>query len=669
MNEPGGTTAEQLAGPAAPADARAPVQPPADFTAFFGGRESRAYENLGAHPAGEAGAAGVRFAVWAPHALQVQVIGDFNAWNPEDPAAALAPLEGIWSGFVPGAAPGMRYKFRVVPADGGPAMDKADPFAFHAETPPQTASVIWDLDYAWGDRAWMRERAARHAASAPLAIYEVHLGSWRRPLGNGHRWFNYRDIAPRLADYARRMGFTHVELLPLTEHPYYGSWGYQTTGYFAPTSRYGTPQDFMALVDCLHQQGIGVILDWVPSHFASDGHGLVWFDGTHLFEHADPRLGFHPDWKSAIFDYGRAEVRSFLLSSARFWLERYHVDGLRLDAVASMLYRDYSRGSGEWLPNRHGGRDNLEAIEFLRQLNTEIGRLHPDVLMIAEESTAWPKVSRPVDAGGLGFGLKWDLGWMHDTLQYFARDPIHRRYHHGEFAGRVSHVFAERYLLALSHDEVVHGKGSLFGKMPGNERQKYAGLRLLYGYLYAHPGKKLLFMGGELALWPEWSHEATVEWHLEAEPQHAGVQRWVADLNRVYGAEPALHALDDRPEGFEWIDAQDAAASTLSFLRRASPGGDLVLAVLNFTPVPRLRYRVGVPRAGLWQEILNSDARDYAGGGLGNAGGVQAEPVAWHRRPASVLLTLPPLAALFFVSRAAPAPGGHGPSSRHEPIA
>ena len=621
------------------------------FAAFLQGTDGRAYERLGAHPATRDGFAGVRFAVWAPNAQSVQVIGDFNAWNPGDPTARLTCDRGIWSGFVPGVTPGARYKYRLVSNYRDYVADKADPFAFRCEAPPQTASVVWNLRYAWGDGDWMAERARRNAPDAPVAIYEVHLGSWRPAPGGGRRWPTYREMGPQIADYMRQMGFTHVELLPVTEHPFYGSWGYQTTGYFAPTSRYGTPQEFMSFVDCLHQRGIGVVLDWVPSHFPTDGHGLAYFDGTHLFEHADPRKGHHPDWKSAIFNYGRHEVRSFLLSSALFWLDRYHLDGLRLDAVASMLYLDYSRRPGEWIPNRHGGRENLEAIEFVQQLNTEVGRHHPDVMMIAEESTAWPKVSRPVSDGGLGFALKWDMGWMHDTLHYLTRDPIHRRHHHSEFASRLEHIFAEHHILPLSHDEVVHGKGSLYGKMPGNEQQKYAGLRLLYGYLYAHPGKKLLFMGGELAQWPEWNHEAGIEWELQTDPFHAGVQRWVADLNRVYRAEPALHELDDRPEGFEWIDHRDVPNSTLSFLRKTATGGDLVLAVFNFTPVVRHRYRLGVPRAGFWQEILNSDARDYHGSGQGNAGGVHAEPVPWHRRPLSVQLTLPPLAALFFVSR------------------
>jgi 1,4-alpha-glucan branching enzyme len=442
-----------------------------------------------------------------------------------------------------------------------------------------------------------------------------------------------------------------VELLPITEHPFYGSWGYQTTGYFSPTSRFGTPQDFMYFMDYLHQRGIGIMLDWVPSHFPTDRHALACFDGTHLFEHADPRLGFHPDWKTAIFNYGRNEVRSFLISSALFWIEKYHLDGLRLDAVASMLYLDYSRKPGAWIPNRHGGRENLEAVEFLRQLNQAVADHHPDVLTIAEESTAWPKVSRSETDGGLGFGMKWDMGWMHDTLRYLERQPIHRKHHHGELAFRMVYAFQENYVLALSHDEVVHGKGSLLGRMTGDPWQKCANLRLLYGYLFAQPGKKLLFMGGESAQQSEWNHESSLDWRLEGNPSHAGVQHWLADLNRAYRAEPALHELDFSPQGFEWIDYQDAQNTTLSFIRKAESGGDIVLAVFNFTPIVRRNYRVGVPRGGHWQELLNSDAKEYGGSGQGNCGGAQAETIKWHHRPCSLLLTLPPLAALFFIQR------------------
>ncbi len=644
-------TAEASPTPQAPADL-----PSDDFQAFLQGRDGRAYEKLGAHLCTRDGVAGARFAVWAPNAQEVQVYGDFNAWDKDGRAIRLTPQSGVWHSFVPEVKAGARYKYHIVSGGGRGAWDKADPFAFWSEVPPRTASVVWDLSYDWGDAAWRAERRRRKGWQAPFSIYEVHLGSWRRVPEEGQRWLTYRELAPRLADYLRRMGFTHLELLPVMEHPFYGSWGYQTTGYFAPTSRYGTPQDFMHLVDVLHQNGIGVILDWVPSHFPTDGHGLARFDGTHLYEHADPRQGFHPDWKSAIFNYGRNEVRSFLLSSALFWLEKYHVDGLRLDAVASMLYLDYSRRPGEWLPNRHGGRENLEAIEFLRQFNTEVYRHHPDVVTIAEESTAWPKVSRAAHHGGLGFGMKWDMGWMHDTLRYLKLNPLHRKHHHGELAFRQVYASSENFVLPLSHDEVVHGKGSLFGMMAGDEWQKAANLRLLFGYMYAQPGKKLLFMGGELAQWPEWNHTSSLEWHVENVGYHAGVQQWVADLNRLYSAEPALHELDFAPEGFEWVDYRDARNSTLSFLRKGRSTADLVLAAFNFTPVVRAQYRVGVPLGGFWKELLNSDATAYGGSGQGNAGGAEAEPVPWHSRPFSLRLTLPPLAALFLVRRGPPIP-------------
>jgi 1,4-alpha-glucan branching enzyme len=617
---------------------------------FLQGLHFRAQELLGAHPGVMVGEAGTQFAVWAPNADSVHVMGGFNEWDKTRHPLKNVGGRGVWAGFVPGVGPGALYKYHVIARHANYAADKADPFAFGSERPPRTASVVCDLEYDWGDGEWMEERRSRNSAEAPLAIYEVHLGSWRVPQ-NGRRWFTYREIAPRLAEYARDLGFTHVELMPVTEHPFYGSWGYQPTGYFSPTSRYGTPQDFMFFVDCLHRHGLGVILDWVPSHFPTDGHGLVYFDGTHLFEHADPRKGYHPDWRSAIFNYGRNEVRSFLISSALFWLEQYHLDGLRIDGVASMLYLDYSRGPGQWIPNHRGGRENLEAVDFLQRLNTEVGRRHPDVITIAEESTAWPKVSRPVGGGGLGFGAKWDMGWMHDTLRYLKRPCVHRRWHHGELPFRLVYAFSENFILPLSHDEVVHGKGSLFGMMTGDEWQKYANLRLLYGYLYAQPGKKLLFMGSELAQWPEWNHESSVEWQVQNHPHHAGVQRWVKDLNRVYRAERSLHRSDFDPGGFEWIDYQDTANTTLSFIRQHRCSGEKVLAVFNFMPVARRDYRVGVPRGGRWNEILNSDAREYGGTGLGNCGGVEADPVPWHHRPASVRLTLPPLGALLFTSR------------------
>ncbi|HEY3110643.1 MAG TPA: 1,4-alpha-glucan branching protein GlgB, partial [Chloroflexota bacterium] len=525
----------------------------------------------------------------------------------------------------------------------------ADPYGFWHEVPPRSGSVVWELDYRWGDDEWMAARRARNRLDAPISLYEIHLGSWRRNV-EADRPLTYRELAEPLAEHVTRMGFSHVELMPVMEHPFGGSWGYQVTGYFAPTSRFGTPEDFMYLVDHLHRRGIGVILDWVPSHFPTDEHGLGFFDGTHLYEHADPRQGFHPDWGSWIFNYGRNEVRSFLLSNALFWLDVYHADGLRIDAVASALYLDYSRKEGEWIPNKFGGRENLEAVAFFQQFNQDVYSSHDDVQTIAEESTSWPGVSRPTYLGGLGFGLKWDMGWMHDTLHYMQRDPIYRVYHHNNLTFRMLYAFTENFVLSLSHDEVVHGKGSLLDKMPGDVWQKMANLRLLYGYMYGQPGKKLLFMGGEFGQWSEWNHESSLDWHLLENPSHQGIARWLADLNRAYREEPALHELDSDPHGFEWIDANDATSSALSFVRRGRSKDDLILAVGNFTPVPRQGYRLGVPRGGLWRELLNSDAEAYGGGNIGNAGGVEADEIAAHGRPYSVELVLPPLAMVFLKS-------------------
>jgi 1,4-alpha-glucan branching enzyme len=499
----------------------------------------------------------------------------------------------------------------------------------------------------------MAHRHGRHRLNAPIAIYEVHLGSWMRVPEEGNRFLSYRELAAKLVEHVTRLGFTHIELLPVMEHPFYGSWGYQTTGYFAPTSRYGTPQDFMFFVDYLHQHGIGVILDWVPSHFPTDEHGLGYFDGTHLYEHADMRQGIHPDWNSFIFNYGRNEVRSFLLSNALFWLEKYHADGLRVDAVASMLYLDYSRKAGEWIPNQFGGRENLEAIAFLRRFNEEVYKNFPDVQTIAEESTAWPMVSRPNYVGGLGFGLKWDMGWMHDTLAYMAHDPIHRQYHHNLLTFRMLYAYHENFVLPLSHDEVVHGKGALIAKMPGDDGQRFANLRLLYGYMYTQPGKKLLFMGGEFGDWREWYHEESLNWHLLQYPRHAGLQRWLEDLNQLYRREPALYELDTQQAGFEWIDCNDAPASVLSYMRKGQTTDDLMVIVCNFTPLARQNYRVGAPRGGFWRELLNGDAQDYGGSGYGNLGGVEAAPIPCHGRPYSLTLTLPPLAILLFKSEGA----------------
>ncbi|MGH7467728.1 MAG: 1,4-alpha-glucan branching protein GlgB [Longimicrobiales bacterium] len=626
---------------------------PEDLYLFNEGSHIHLWRKLGAHGTEAGGVAGVHFAVWAPNAEQVSVIGDFNAWNRN--AHPLLPVEhsGIWAGFVPGLSTGARYKYYIASRYLGYHADKTDPFAFHREVPPQTASIVWDLSYDWNDGEWMRERFRRNALDTALAVYEVHLGSWRR---HGDRFLTYRELAEQLPAYVHDLGFTHVEFLPVMEHPFYGSWGYQTTGYFAPTSRYGTPQDFMFLIDKLHQHGVGVILDWVPSHFPTDEHGLGFFDGTHLYEHADPRQGFHPDWNSFIFNYSRNEVRSFLLSGALYWLELYHADALRVDAVASMLYLDYSRQPGEWIPNEFGGRENLNAISFLRRFNEEVFKAHNDVQTVAEESTAWPMVSRPTYVGGLGFGMKWDMGWMHDTLDYMSKDSVYRSYHHDRLTFRMLYAFNENFMLPLSHDEVVHGKGSLLSKMPGDAWRRFANLRLLLGYMYAQPGKKLLFMGNELAQVREWNHDSSLDWHLLEHASHSGVQRWVRDLNRFYRRHPALHEHDFQAEGFEWIDASDALNSVVSMVRR-SRSGETVLVACNFTPVPRFGYRIGVPESGDWTELLNSDALEYDGSGVGNLGRVEATAQTMHGRPWSLNLTLPPL-AMIMLARHAPRSDG-----------
>ena len=621
---------------------------PDDLYLFNEGRNYRAYNQLGAHLATFNDEPGTSFSVWAPNARKVSVIGNFNHWNNHSHHLQSRGASGIWEGFIPGIGKGSLYKFHIVSHNHDFVTDKADPFGTYHEEPPRTASVVWELNYQWSDHEWMNSRARRQTLQSPISIYELHLGSWMRKPEDGGRSLTYRELAPKLADYITRMNFTHVELLPIMEHPFYASWGYQTTGYFAPTSRYGTPQDFMFFVDYLHQRGIGVILDWVPSHFPSDAHGLAYFDGTHLFEHADWRSGFHPDWNTYIYNYGRNEVRSFLMSSAMFWLDKYHADGLRVDAVASMLYLDYSRREGEWIPNKFGGRENLDAIEFLRQMNLEAYKEYPGIQTYAEESTAWPMVSRPVYLGGLGFGMKWDMGWMHDTLAYFSHDPIHRGFHHNMLTFRMLYGFTENFVLPLSHDEVVHGKGSIVGKMPGDEWQKFANLRLLYGYMFAQPGKKLLFMGDEFGQVREWGHDMSLEWRVLQYPVHSGVQKWVEQLNRSYRDEPALHELDNDPAGFEWVDCNDTAASVISLLRKGKNPEETILVVCNFTPVPRDNYRIGVPYDGFWKELLNSDAAEYAGSGVGNLGGKQAEEKPTHGRPYSISLTLPPLGALFF---------------------
>jgi 1,4-alpha-glucan branching enzyme len=628
-----------------------------DIYLFREGTHYEVYDKLGAHPDTVDGVAGTRFAVWAPSAAQISVIGDWNGWDLNADRMRPRGNSGLWEAFLPAASKGMRYKYHVVSCYRGYRADKADPFAFHTEAPPRQGSVIWDLDYEWGDSEWMAGRGARSTASAPMSIYEIHLGSWRRVVEEGNRSLTYREMAPLLADHMKEMGFTHVEMMPVMEHPFFGSWGYQSLGYFAPSSRFGTPQDFMYLIDYLHQQGIGVILDWVPSHFPTDEHGLAFFDGTHLFEHADPRKGYHPDWSSYIFNYGRTEVRSFLGSSALFWLGVYHADALRVDAVASMLYLDYSRKAGEWIPNQHGGRENLESIAFLRALNERIYEIHPDVQSIAEESTAWPMVSRPAYVGGLGFGFKWDMGWMHDTLEYMALDPIHRKFRHNLLTFRIVYAFAENFVLPLSHDEVVHGKGSLYGKMAGNAQQKLASLRLLYAYMFAQPGKKLLFMGAELGQSREWNHDGSLDWHLLEDPGHAGLQRFLADLNHLYRQEPAFHELDCSPEGFEWIDCSDAEKSILALLRKGKKGSRPLLIVLNFTPVTRKGYEIGAPAEGFWREVLNSDAESYGGAGEGNDSGVEAAPNPYHGRSHSLTLTLPALGAIFLMQGESPAAG------------
>ncbi len=615
-----------------------------DIYLFKEGNHFNLYDKLGSHPMTIDGKQGRYFAVWAPNGKRVSVIGDFNGWNPDlHPLKVRGDESGIWEGFIPGIEKGDLYKYHIASRYNDYRVDKGDPFGFYWQTPPKKASIVWDLNYEWGDTEWMKNRHQTNSLNNPLSIYEVHLGSWRRIPEEENRFLTYREMAPCLADYVKEMGFTHVQFLPVMEHPFYGSWGYQTTGYFAPTSRYGTPQDFMYLIDYLHQKGIGVILDWVPSHFPSDEHGIVYFDGTHLYEHEDRRKGFHPEWNTCIFNYGRKEVREFLISSALFWLDKYHADGLRVDAVASMLYHDYARYEGEWIPNRHGGNENLEALTFIRKCNEAVYKNYPDTQTIAEESTAWSMVTKPGYTGGLGFGIKWNMGWMHDTLVYFSKDPIHRKHHHGQLTFSLCYAFSENFLLPLSHDEVVYGKGSLFSKMPGDDWQKFANLRLLFGYMYAHPGKKLLFMGDEFGQWREWGHEESLEWHALNYPTHQGIQRWVRELNHFYSKEPALYELDFESEGFEWIDCGDWEESIISFIRKGKSTKKIFLVVCNFTPVPRYNYRVGVPVGGLWKEVLNSDAKEYGGSGQGNLGDIEAAPVPFSGRYQSLSLTLPPL--------------------------
>jgi 1,4-alpha-glucan branching enzyme len=610
------------------------------------GRHEELYERLGAHVVEHEGARGTAFAVWAPAARAVSVVGDFNNWDGrEHPMRALGS-SGIWELFVPGVQAGVRYKYEILAADGELKL-KADPLAQEAEHPPKTASVVFERHHRWGrsERAWLERRGRSEPLSEPVSIYEVHLGSWRR--AEGDRCLSYTELGLELGDYVVDMGFTHVELLPVMAHPFSGSWGYQVTGYFAPTPRHGSPDELREFVEALHGRGVGVILDWVPAHFPRDEFALARFDGTALYEHDDPRRGAHPDWGTLVFNYGRHEVRNFLISNALFWLREYHVEGIRVDAVASMLYLDYSRREGEWVPNQFGGREDLDAVAFLKELNEVLYGREPAVLSVAEESTAWPGVSRPTYLGGLGFGFKWNMGWMHDTLAYFRQDPIYRRYHHHELTFSLMYAFSENFILPLSHDEVVHGKGSLLGKMAGDRWQKLANLRALYGYMWAHPGKKLLFMGGEFAQEGEWSHERSLDWHLLEQREHAGIQALVRDLNRVYRAEPALWELDSDPAGFWWLEANDADANVVAFAR-AGPER-VVVVIANLAPVPRYGYRVGLPRSGRWREALNTDSSYYGGGDVGNLGGVEADPIPWHEQPFSAELTLPPLATIWLI--------------------
>jgi 1,4-alpha-glucan branching enzyme len=620
-----------------------------DIHLFKEGSFFKLYEKLGTHALKVEGERGILFSLWAPNAKSVSVTGDFNDWLPgSHPLAVRWDGSGIWEGFIPDVEKGSLYKFHIVSKSGKYRVDKGDPLGFYWEISPRTASVVCDLEYTWQDQEWMANRKKHNDLSAPFSVYEVHLGSWQEGPRESNRVLTYREIAPSLVSYVKEMGFTHVELMPVMEHPFYGSWGYQIIGYFAPTSRYGTPQDFMFLIDQLHQNGIGIILDWVPSHFPSDEHGLIYFDGTHLYEHEDPKKGFHPDWKSYIFNYGRNEVRNFLISNVVFWLDKYHIDGLRIDAVASMLYLDYSRKDGEWIPNVYGGRENIEAIAFLKKLNEAVYENFPDVQTIAEESTAWPMVTRPAYLGGLGFGMKWNMGWMHDILEYIAKDPVYRKHHHNQLTFSIWYAFSENFVLPLSHDEVVHGKGSLLSRMPGDDWQKFANLRLLIGFMYTHPGKKLLFMGGEFGQWREWNHDESLEWHLLKYPPHQGVQKWVRDLNHLYRNTPDLYERDFEQDGFEWIDLSDWENTILSYARKGNDSESRILVVCNFTPAVHANYRIGVPASGFWEEVMNSDAKEYGGSGQGNLGGVRSEETPRHDRSHSMVITVPPLSVLIF---------------------
>ena len=616
-----------------------------DISLIKKGEHYHLYNKLGA----QVTAIGTNFAVWAPHAREVSVIGEFNGWDANsDHLKKRDDNTGIWEGFIQGVGHGTMYKYLITSSVDNSRVEKRDPFSFYCEEPPNRASIVWDLNYEWRDSRWMQVRSRKNDLDAPFSVYEIHFGSWHRFANEGNRYPSYDEMVQGLVRYVKNMGFTHVEFLPLTAHPFYDSWGYQTDGYFAPTARYGNPQELMSLIDRLHQHGIGVILDWVPSHFPCDEHSLGKFDGTHLYEHADPRKGFHQDWKTYIFNYDRFEVKDFLISSALFWIEKYHVDGLRVDGGASMLYLDYSREEGQWIPNEHGGRENLGAVKFLRELNEAVNKRHPEVQVIAEESTSWPNVSRPVSEDGLGFDMKWNMGWMHDTLRYFSEDPVNRKYHHNELTFSMYYAFSENFMLSLSHDEVVHGKGSLIQRMPGDGWQKFANLRLLFSYMYGHPGKKLMFMGDEFGQWSEWNNNKGLDWDLLEQPSHKGLQRLVKDLNNLYKDEPALFEKDFTTDGFEWIDMSDWEQSVITFIRKGKLEKEIILVVCNFTPVMRYDYRVGVPLEGYWEERLNSNAKEYGGEGTGNFGGVKADQVHCSGREHSLSLTLPPLSVTFF---------------------
>jgi len=625
-----------------------PVLTSFDLHLLGEGTHLRNYEKLGAHVITHEGVRGVHFAVWAPNALRVSVVGNFNHWDGRCHPMRSCGETGIWELFVPDLVPGEVYKFEIKSRYQGYMQSKSDPCGLYAELRPSTASIVWDTKgFEWEDADWISRRPACQSFEAPISVYEVHLGSWRRKGANSDEWLSYRELADQLVEYLNQTGFTHVELMPISEHPFDGSWGYQTTGYFAPTSRFGSPDDFKHFINTLHKHGYGVILDWVPAHFPRDAHGLGFFDGTHLYEHEDPRLGEHRDWGTKIFNYGRVEVRNFLLGNALFWLDEFHIDGLRVDAVASMIYLDYSREEGQWVPNRYGGNENLEAIDFLKRFNESLHELHPGILTIAEESTAFSGVSRPTYLGGLGFSLKWNMGWMNDTLRYFSKDPVHRKYEHGSLTFSLIYAFTENFMLPLSHDEVVHGKGSMLAKMPGDLWQKFANLRLLYAYMWAHPGKKLLFMGGEIAQWKEWSHDETLEWPLLRWESHRGVQRLISDLNRVYKQEPALHQVDFDWSGFEWLELHDWENSVLAFLRRGKTPGDEIVVVCNFTPVVRQGYRIGVGRPGFYKELVNTDSEIYDGSNMGNAGGVWSKPGPHGNHAHHLELTLPPLGVIY----------------------